>query len=181
MLLERDLLQCTLALMPTFEIPVVGAVEFPTGTNGYWQFELPMRGGDVSVDINADEEIFTRAMLEEIKEFISDAARFDEIARDAFRADFTERPEGTVGAYLSHHAEELGEKDLLRIFGITDPDDLDIQHLLDALQLKRIGLYPGSEDLVAVFDYTIDEEATDYILAVEFDGEGEVYGISMDS
>lgn len=167
--------------MPAFDIPVVGPVEFPNGTGGYWQFELPMRGGDVSVDINSDEDAFTRGMLEEIKDFIADAARFDDVARDAFKQEFTEKPEGTVSTYLSHHAEELGEKDLLKIFGITDPDDLDIQHLLDALQLKRIGLYPGSDDLVAVFDYTIDEEATDYILAVEFDGEGEVYGISMDS
>ena len=167
--------------MPTFEIPVVGAIDFPGGTNGYWEFELPMRGGDVSVDINSDDEVFTRAMLEEIKDFISDAARFDEIARDAFKAEFSEKPEGTVGTYLSHHAEELSEKELLKIFGITDPDDLDIHHLIDALQLVRIGLYPGAEGYVAVFDYTIDEEATDYLLVAEFDGDGEVSGISMDS
>lgn len=167
--------------MPTFELPVVGALEFPGGTGGHWQFDLPMRGADVPVDINANDDAFTKDMLAEIGIFISDAARFDEIARDAFKAEFTEKPEGTVGIYLSHHAEELGEKDLLKIFGIEDPDDLDIHHLLDALQLKRIGLYPGADGYVAVFDYTIDEEATDYILAVEFDGEGEVCGISMDS
>jgi hypothetical protein len=167
--------------VPTFDLPVVGAVEFPPGTGGYWQFELPMRGGDVPVDINADGDAFDKEMLDIIKDFISDAASFDEIARDAMKAEYTEKSEGTVSSYLSHHAEELGEKDLLRIFGITDPDDLDIQHLLDALQLKRIGLYPDSEDLVAVFDYAIDEEATDYLLAVEFDAEGAVIGISMDS
>jgi hypothetical protein len=167
--------------MPTFDIPNVGAIDFPTGTSGYWQFELPMRGGDVPVHINAAEDTFTRAMLDEIKDFISDAARFDEIARDALKTEYSEKSEGTVSTYLSHHAEELGETDLLRIFGITDPDDLDIQHLLDALQLTRIGLYPGAEDPVAVFDYTIDQEATDYLLAVEFDAEGELFGLSMDN
>lgn len=167
--------------MPTFELPVVGATEFPSGTNGYWQFDLPMRGGDVPVDINADGDAFSKDMLAEIGVFISDAARFDEIARDVFKAEFAEKPEGTVGTYLSHHAEELTEKELLRIFGTPDPDDLGIDHLLDALQLKRIGLYPGSDEYVAVFDYTIDEEATDYLLAVEFDRDGEVFGISMDS
>jgi hypothetical protein len=167
--------------MPTFEIPHVGAVDFPNGTGGYWQFDLPMRSGDVPVDINSEGDAFTREMLDEIRVFISDAARFDDIAREAFKAEFTEKPEGNVGTYLSHHAEELGEKELLRIFGTADPDDLTIEHLLDALQLKRIGLYPGSDDLAAVFDYTIDDEATDYILAMEFDRDGEVYGISMDS
>ena len=29
--------------MPTFEIPVVGAVDFPNNADGYWDFELPMR------------------------------------------------------------------------------------------------------------------------------------------
>jgi len=167
--------------MPSFDLPVVGAVAFPPGTNGHWQFALPFLGGEVPVDINADGDTFTRGMLEEIKVFIADAARFDEIARDAFKAEFTEKPEGTVGIYLSHHAEELGEKDLLRIFGITDPDELDIDHLLETLQLQRIGLYPGADGYCAVFDYTIDAEATDYLLAVEFDGDGEVYVISMDS
>jgi hypothetical protein len=167
--------------MPTFELPNVGAVDFPGGTNGYWQFELPMRGGDVPVDINANGDAFTRDMLAEIEIFIADAIRFDEIARDAFKAEFAEKPEGTVGTYLSHHAEELGEKDLLKIFDTADPDDLTIDHLLDALQLKRIGLYPGADGYCAAFDYTIDEEATDYILVVEFDSDGEVYGISMDS
>src|ERR1044071_7897205 len=168
--------------MPSFDLPVIGAVAFPQGTNGHWQFALPFRGGEVPVDINADGDTFTRGMLEEIKGFIADAARFDEISRDAFRAEFAEKPEdGSVGIYLSHHAEELGEKDLLRIFGIADPDELDIDHLLDALQLQRIGLYPGADGYTAVFDYSLDAEATDYILAVEFDGDGEVYGISMDS
>jgi len=167
--------------VPTFELPVVGATEFPVGKGGYWQFDLPMRGGDVPVDINVGSDAFTKDMLAEIAVFISDAARFDEIARDALKAEFTDKPEGTVGTYLSHHAEELGEKDLLRIFGIEDPDDLDINHLLEALQLKRIGLYPGSDGYSAVFDYTIDEDATDYILVVEFDSDEELYGISMDS
>jgi hypothetical protein len=167
--------------MPTLDVPVVGPTEFPNGTGGHWQFDLPMRGGDVPVDINVAGDTFTRSMLDEIKEFISDAARFDEIARDAIKAEHDEKPEGTVATYLSHHAEELSEKELLKIFGVTDPDDLTIEHLLDALQLRRIGLYPGSDEVAAVFDYTIDEEATDYILAMEFDRDGEVFGISMDS
>jgi len=167
--------------MPTLDVPVVGPIEFPNGTGGYWKFDLPMRSGDVPVDINVEGDTFTRAMLDEIKEFIADATRFDEIARDAFKAEYAEKPEGTIAAYLSHHAEELSEKQLLKIFGVADTDELTIEHLLDALQLKRIGLYPGSDDLTAVFDYTIDEEATDYMLAMEFDRDGEVFGISMDS
>jgi hypothetical protein len=167
--------------VPTFDIPSVGAVDFPRGTNGFWEFDLPMRSGDVPVDINIGGDELTEELFEEIQSFIADAAQFDEIARDAFKAEFTEKPEGTVSTYLTHHAEELSEKEMLRIFGTKDPDDLGIGHLLEALQLKRIGLYPGGENYVAVFDFTIGEEATDYLLALEFDEDGNVFGISMDS
>lgn len=166
--------------MPTFDVPVVGPIDFPSGKNGYWEFNLPLRGSEVPVDINVDGDEFTKPMLEEIKGFIADVVRFDDLSREALRQEHA-KPEGTVDTYLSHHAEELGEKDLARIFGVDDPDELTIDHLLDALRLKRIGLYPGSGDYIAVFDYTIDEEATDYLLAVEFDRDGNVFGISMDS
>ena len=45
--------------MPTFDVPIVGPVDFPGGTDGYWQFALPMRGGEVPVDINVDGDAFT--------------------------------------------------------------------------------------------------------------------------
>jgi hypothetical protein len=149
------------------------------------KLEIPaavtVRGAEVPVDVNVDGAEPTKAQFATIREFFEDPARFDEIAREALRVEFTEKPEGTVSTYLSHHAEELSEKDLLRIFTTSDPDELTIDHLLDSLYLKRIGLYPDSDDYVAVFDFTIDEQATDYLLAVEFDAEGDVFGVSMDS
>jgi hypothetical protein len=142
---------------------------------------VTVRGAEVPIDVNVDGTEPTKAQFVVVREFIEDPARFDEVAREALRAEFTEKPEGTVSTYLSHHAEELGEKELLRIFSTVDPDELTIDHLLDAMYLKRIGLYPDSDDYVAVFDFTIDEEATDYLLAVEFDADGDVFGVSMDS
>jgi hypothetical protein len=140
-----------------------------------------VRGAEVPLDVNVHGAEPTKSQFATVREFIDDPARFDEIAREALRNEFTEKPEGTVASYLTHHAEELGEKELRRIFNTTDPDELTVDHLLDALYLKRIGLYPDSDDYVAVFDFTIDAEATDYLLAVEFDEEGDVFGVSMDS
>lgn len=141
---------------------------------------VPIRGGEASVDVNVDDAL-TKAQFEIIRKFFEEPLRFDEIAREMLRTEFTEKPEGTVATYFSHHAEELNAKELKQVFGVSDPDELTIDHLLDALQLKRIGLYPESESYVAVFDYTIDENLTDYLLAVEFDQDGEVFDISMDS
>lgn len=148
------------------------------------QFEVPeavpIRGGEASVDVIVDDAL-TKSQFDAIRQFFEEPLRFDEVAREVLRAEFTEKPEGNVATYFSHHAEELSAKELRQVFGVSDPDELTIDHLLDALLLKRIGLYPDSESYVAVFDFTIDESVTDYRLAVEFDRDGEVFDISMDS
>ena len=41
--------------------------------------------------------------------------------------------------------------------------------------------YPEGDSYVATFDYTIDEDITQYILAIEFDAAGDVINVSMDS
>jgi hypothetical protein len=153
-----------LRAMSTFEIPQA----------------VPVRGGEVPVDVNTGDGL-TKSQFEIVRKFFEEPLRFDEVAREVLRIEFTEKPEGNVATYLSHHAEELEEKDLLQAFGVADPDELTIDHLLDALQLKRIGLHPGSDTYAAVFDYSIDEKVTDYLLAVEFNEDGEVFDISMDS
>jgi hypothetical protein len=56
-----------------------------------------------------------------------------------------------------------------------------LEQLLAALQLVRIGLYPESADAVVVLDYTIDRRATDYLLVANFNAEGKLLDITMES
>ena len=49
-----------------------------------------------------------------------------------------------------------------------------------AIHLVRIGLYPDDED-VAVLDYTISKDLTDYLIVVNFDEQRRLASISMES
>jgi hypothetical protein len=123
----------------------------------------------------------TQKMFDRVKTFLVDTSRFESLARSAVRAEYAEDPDGSSCLYLSHHAEEFSTEEMLTYFGTESADGLGVDQLLKAIHLKRIGLYPDSDDYVAVFDYTIDEDATDYVLAVQFDETGAPTGISMDS
>jgi hypothetical protein len=167
--------------MVQFTLPTVGNLDFPNTTDGYWEFPLKFSGRDVEFDVNVEDGEMTETLLEKVKSFVVDAGRFDSTARSAIRADFAEDPEGSSSLYLSHHADEFSDEERAQHFGSRDAKSLGVEQLLKAIHLKRIGLYPDSDDYVAVFDYTIDEDATNYVLAVEFDEAGAVIGISMDS
>lgn len=167
--------------MPSFQLQPIGQVDFPSNGDNYWEFSLPLADRSIDVDFNLDEGEMTKPRFDLVKKFVEAAAAFESAARKAIEADFASDPDSESATYLSHHAEELSDEERLKYFGSKDASVLKVQHLLHSLHLQRIGLYPDSEDYVAVFDFSLDPEATQYILAVEFDASGESVGVSMES
>ena len=49
------------------------------------------------------------------------------------------------------------------------------------MHLVRAALYPASADEQVVLDYSINREATDYMLAVSIDTDGAVASIDVES
>ena len=167
--------------MPSFELKPIGRVDFPSNDDNYWDFSLPHADRSIEVDFNLEEGEMTKPRFDSVKKFVESAYSFESAARKAIEQDFAEDPESSSATYLSHHAEELSDEERLKYFGSKDASTLKVEHLLRSLHLQRIGLYPDSEDYVAVFDFSLDPNATQYILAVEFDASGEVVGVSMES
>ncbi|WP_396268753.1 DUF2004 domain-containing protein, partial [Ideonella sp.] len=158
--------------MIRFSFPSVGSLDFPNAPDGYWEFPLKFADRDVRLDVNVRDGQISVAMFEKVKPFVVDIARFDSAARSAIRVDFGEDSEGSSSLYLSHHAEEFSDEERAQHFGSRDVNSLGVEELLKAIHLKRIGLYPESDGYVAVFDYTIGEGATHYVLAIEFGATG---------
>jgi hypothetical protein len=96
-------------------------------------------------------------------------------------ANHAEDPDFVPSHYLAHHVEEFSPEERRRYFGSVTSEAIGLDQLVSALQLVRIGLYPQSENAVAVFDYTIDRRATDYLLVANFDAAGKLFNIAMES
>ena len=163
----------------TLIVPVIGSTEFPTAEDGYWPISVPFGSGEIEVDFNSEGSEMTAPLLAKVEPFIRQLSEFDKAARSAISSDFTRDEDSPSHMYLSHHLDELDSETVAQCFGPDGPYGLD--QLLSALRLKRIGLYPEGDSYVATFDYTIDEDITQYILAIEFDAAGDVISVSMDS
>lgn len=135
--------------------------------NADYEGETQLNGRTVAMDLNFDNDTIEQGRLEVVKKFITDLANYNSIAKKAIEEDF--KSEGSVKDYVDHHAEELGEE-------FSAPEKI-----LEAFYLKRIGFYPDNEDYIAVFDYTIGEDLTDYLIVINFQEDGEISSLDMES
>jgi hypothetical protein len=83
--------------------------------------------------------------------------------------------ESGVSLFVSHHLEEVDADYWRKHFSTDRPDPLRI---LEALVLRS---HWGGDDEIDTFDFTLPEEATNYVISVGFDEAGEVSEISMES
>jgi len=99
-------------------------------------------------------------------------------ARAAIKLSFeTAEDESSVALFTSHHLDELDDMYWQKHFGTSNPEAVRI---LDILELRS---HWGSDDDNGqkVFDFTLPDDVTDYVISVRFDANGEVEDISMES
>jgi hypothetical protein len=53
--------------------------------------------------------------------------------------------------------------------------------MLNKIHLKRIGLYPEEPVSYGVFDYTINDDLTPYLIVVRFDDKGKIIETAMEN
>lgn len=82
--------------------------------------------------------------------------------------------------FVSHHLEEVEASFWDKHCGTASPDPVSV---LDILVLRS---HWGEDDEdddegIDTFDFTLPDEATNYVISVRFDEAGEVEGITMES
>lgn len=85
--------------------------------------------------------------------------------------------DGETETFVSHHLEELEPDYWVRFAGTATPKPSQVVGLL---MLHDVWGPDGGDELEN-FDFTLPGEVTDYVLCVQFDTEGEVVDISMES
>ncbi len=137
--------------------------------NEWYETEIELNGKVIEVLItysktalNVDQEI-----LQNIDNFIDNLNTNETKIRHVIHDDFKQK--GNTAYYIENQIEEQDKNDISRLIRNADKKLTKKEKLLSVLTLLRIVFYPEKEDNVfAVFDYTIDEEITDDLLAVKF-------------
>jgi len=111
-------------------------------------------------------------------------ATTDEIERRRNAAmDAIRRTHGTLAGahvatlFVSHHLDEIGSKFWLKHCGVSRPSATQI---LDILVLQS-HWSEDDDDGIDTFDFTLPDNVTNYVISVEFDDNGDVFGASMES
>jgi hypothetical protein len=102
--------------------------------------------------------------------------RREAAARAAIKEAFgTPDDEWGATVFVSHHLEEIDSNYWLKHLSTETPEP---RRVLDLLVLSS---HWGGDDEIEHFDFTLPEDATQYVIAVEFNESGTVSNIVMES
>jgi len=100
----------------------------------------------------------------------------EQIARQAiYKAFGTEEDEFGGTLFVTHHLEEIEKEYWVKHIGT---EIIEPEKILGLLVLKS---HWGGEKDIDIFDFTLPEDITDYVVSVQFDEKGEVSNIVMES
>ncbi len=147
----------------------------------YYDTNINFNSTQVQVDLNFGGETIAPEKLELAGRFIDNIRIHDINNRKRIEVDFNDEDGETVAAYIKHHLEELNPGDINVLIGGNAKTDEKPRLLLKKLQLVRVGVYPEGEDQFAIFDYSIGQELTNYLVVIFTDENGNIDYMTLES
>lgn len=139
----------------------------------YYEAQISFQNHTVRLDINFDEYTIDQLKLEAIENFVANLNSYHQKAVEAMQQDIL------TGDVVKHYIKE--HEPLFAKYREADSKSGSEAEEIAGLYLKRIGFYPENENQFAVFDYTIDEKSTQYLVVANFKRDGEIDNLTMES
>ncbi|NCD68487.1 DUF2004 domain-containing protein [Mucilaginibacter agri] len=144
----------------------------------YYDKDVIFGSAKIQLDLNFYETSIDEDKLSILKQYLNDLEKVVELAKKEINSDF--KGGENVVEFLEHHIDVLDETELEAIIDTKDKSLSVEQRLLSALKLMRIGFYPEDDDF-AIFDFTLGEEISQYLLVVKFNNQMQLQEITMES
>jgi hypothetical protein len=164
--------------MSTYNLPPFGDLE-TEALDSYYDVDIDFEGRTIQLDLNFEEDTIETKRLDMVKDFIARLSEFNKKNLVSIHEDFDDGD--TVKEYIEHHLEELTKEDLAALIDNNNKKVSQDLQLLGRLQLVRVGLYPGSDEQFATFDYSIGQELTNYLVVLFTNEKGELDYMTMES
>jgi hypothetical protein len=161
------------------ELKYFGKVDL-NNTEEYIDVLTNINGNEVSIDLNIIEEKITKKSILPTISFLENLPEIEKTAHKQVLSNF--KNGSIVKDYIEHHIGEFNDEEL-KSLGIesTDSSESKKEKFLNKIHLKRIGIYPEEWDSLAIFDYTINDDLTQYLIVLKFDSDGKFVDIYTES
>lgn len=166
--------------MSSVKLPYFGHID-PSALEEYYDAEVPYNDTEIIVDLNFETGTIDPARLDLVKNFIDNIRIHDINNKKLIAADYDDEQGDTVKEYIEHHLEELGEEELAGLVDVNAKAADKEKQMLQKLNLVRVGLYPDSADQFAIFDYSIGEDITNYLVVLFTDENGNLDYMTLES
>ncbi len=166
--------------MPIISLPHFGPID-TNALDEYYDTEIDYNHIQVQLDLNFEGKTIDPQRIAVVKEFISNIRIHDINNKKYMEQDYADEDGDTVKFYLEHHLEELGENELAGLIDLSSKSTEHEKQLLKKLQLVRVGIYPDSEQQFAIFDYSIGQEITNYLVVIFTDENGNLDYMTVES
>lgn len=167
--------------MNNYNLPHFGLIN-PDNLDDYYDTSISLNGKEISIDLNFDKTTIDGDGIDVIKNFLENIENYDKQNKKFIDNDYLDEDGDTVKAYVTEHVEDYGDE-FLEELQIDLNGDKEKQ-FMDMLHLVRVGLYPDNKygaSYFAVFDYTVNKDLTDQIIAVKTDQNGNLDHLAWES
>jgi hypothetical protein len=167
--------------MSTYNLPHFKPIDLGSPQE-YYSAQIEFNNNELELDLNFWGEAIEPKRLDLVKNILDNLKEFDSKNRKYIEADYADESADTVKTYVDHHLTEFTEEDLAGHIDFTNTSITPEKQLINALHLVRVGFYPDEgEDQIAVFDYSLGDDVTNYLIVIFINTNGELDHITMES
>ena len=148
----------------------------------YIQKQVNIKNQKIDIDLSFDNLKPNETELTNLNQFLTQLEKILLSNENRMKIDFKKSDiNDSVSEYISHHLQEISEKELSKIIDINDKSKSNEEKLFEKLKIRRIGIYPQDKFQFAVFDYTIGTDYTQYLLCIKTDSKGKILEMTIES
>jgi hypothetical protein len=144
----------------------------------FWSEVVDFGDQNVTVDLTApDQDDVSAAALDVAAAMISGIEQLDLLARNAMVSELDDRT-SEVTEYILQQQEQFGETIDDLLVDLSGDVHVDVIRSLQLVSMTILADEHGGSDPFAVLEYALDRDATDEVLLVNLNGEGEIQSVT---
>lgn len=144
----------------------------------FWSENVDLGDQTVTVDLTApDQDDVSEAALDVAASLISSIESIDRTARNAMVSELDDRTSEVI-EYILQQQQALGDELDDMLVDISGDVQVDVIRSLQLMSMTILADEHGGADPFAVLEYALDPDATDDVILVNLDSDGDVLSVT---